>query len=373
MISNKPCNILFVHLFSNGDCLYATAVARQIKIDYPNCKLTWAIAAFCKNIIHLNPNVDEVIEIKEVEKNDVIAFGKYKSKIEKEKKQGIWDEVFITQNMGSNLCLYDGTIRGMILRAYPNPVTASLQPELVLSEDEKLRVKQFALDNNLASFQNVILWEYAPQSGQSVLNFPFVMNIAKRITSLESTCVILTSANKFEGSKKIIDASVLTVRENAALTHYCNLLIGCSSGITWLSTSTAAKFLPMLQLLNNDAYFLNAPSVDFSRYKIQHNGLIEITSFNEQLVFDTVKSIFTEGMEVTYANYNQPLKLQFKTSRKIAYNLLVHLQITSIIKHYRIMVKQYGTKKEFLFQFWQGILFSPFTFLKNVWKKRIKS
>lgn len=371
MIENKRRNILLVHLFSNGDCLYATAIARQIKLDFPNCKLTWAIAPFCKSIINLNPDIDEVIEVREVKKNDVAAFNRYQAKIYNEKKAGVWDEVFVTQNMGNNLSLYDGTIRGMIIRAYPKPVIVSLQPELVLSDEEKLRVEQFAINHNLASFKNVILWEYAPQSGQSVLNFPFVKDLANKITSIESTCVILTSANKFEGSKKIIDASVLSVRENAALTHFCNLLIGCSSGITWLSTSTAAKFLPMLQLLNNDAYFLNAPSVDFKRYKVQHNGLIELTNFSETLVFKVVSSIYAEGMDIAKTKFNQPLKLQFNTTRKIVYNLLVQLQIKSIRNHYCIMIKQYGKNKKFLTQFWQGIIFSPFTFLKNVWNKKI--
>ena len=61
MISNDPKKILLVQLFSNGDCLFATAVARQVKTDFPNCNLTWAIAAFCKNIIALNPYVDMFI------------------------------------------------------------------------------------------------------------------------------------------------------------------------------------------------------------------------------------------------------------------------------------------------------------------------
>ena len=47
--------ILLVQLYSNGDCLYATAVARQIKQDFPGCHLTWVIAGVYKNIIAQNP------------------------------------------------------------------------------------------------------------------------------------------------------------------------------------------------------------------------------------------------------------------------------------------------------------------------------
>ena len=43
-----PKKIILVQLYSNGDCLYATAVARQIKQDFPGSHLTWAIAHFVK-------------------------------------------------------------------------------------------------------------------------------------------------------------------------------------------------------------------------------------------------------------------------------------------------------------------------------------
>ena len=33
--------ILLVQLFSNGDCLYATSVARQIKKDFPGHATSW--------------------------------------------------------------------------------------------------------------------------------------------------------------------------------------------------------------------------------------------------------------------------------------------------------------------------------------------
>ena len=73
--------ILLVQLFSNGDCLYATTIARQIKNDYPGCHLTWAIAGFCKSIIANNPFVDEVVEVNSVAKNDEASFKRYKKEI----------------------------------------------------------------------------------------------------------------------------------------------------------------------------------------------------------------------------------------------------------------------------------------------------
>jgi ADP-heptose:LPS heptosyltransferase len=317
--------ILLVQLYSNGDCLFATTVAQQIKKDFPGCHLTWAIAGFCKKIIAGNPYVDAVWEANEVAKDDAAAFRKFKRKVLADRANGKWDEVFITHNLDDNLALYDGTIRGMILRAYPFPITVPIQPVLHLSQEEIERVKFFAEKHNLASFKNVVLWEYAPLSGQAVFSKEFIMKLAEKIVQLPSTCVILSSANSFQSTPLIIDGSGITVRENAALTHHCSLLIGCSSGITWLSTSTAAKQLPMVQLLNAQAYFLNAPSVDFGRYGIPSKNLIEITDHDEDKIYNCIKTIIKTDFPEAKQKYNQQVPLQFNTTRKFVYNLLCYL------------------------------------------------
>lgn len=362
--------ILLVQLYANGDCLYATAVARQIKQDFPDCHLSWLIAVSCKNIIAGNPYVDEIIVTNEVPKNDVAAFRNLKKKIAKEKSEGKWQEVFITHNMDDNQALYDGTIRGMIFSAYPKPITVPVQPVLVLTNDEKQRVKQFAEKNKLQEFNNIILWEYAPQSGQSVLSFDFVQRVAAQIVQIPKTCIILSSANSFVSTANIIDASPLTVRENAELTHYCSLLIGCSSGITWLSTSSAAKQLPMLQLLDPQAYFRNAPSVDFSRYGIATDELIELMHFDEAKIVQVVKAIIENGIGNTKQQFNERLPLQFNTTEKVVYNLLCYLQFNAIVKHYRITTAIYGRHPKFIKAFMIGFLTFPFKLLANKWRKR---
>lgn len=361
--------ILLVHLYSNGDCLYATAIARQIKKDFPRSHLSWMIASFCKDIIRNNPYVDEIMETSMVVKNDVPAFRKLKKQLVKEKEQGLWDEVFITHNMDSNLAYYDGTIRGMIFRAYPFPVSVPVQPVLVLSEEEKHRVKEFALTNKLDQYKNVILWEFAPQSGQSRLSFEFVMKVAEKIAASKDTCIILSSARSFRAVEQIIDASKLTVRENAELTHYCSLLIGCSSGITWLSTSSAAKQLPMVQLLDPQAYFRNAPSIDFYRYGISTEALIELTDYDQEKIISVVETICKEGIGEARKKFNQELPVQFNTTRKIVYNLLCYLQFGAIRRHYRITSSVYGNHPLFRKQFMMGIITFPFKLIANKWRK----
>ncbi|MBK8610798.1 MAG: hypothetical protein IPL84_12885 [Chitinophagaceae bacterium] len=369
MVSEK--NILLLQLYSNGDCLYATAVARQIKVDFPGCTLTWAIADFCAPIIAGNPYVDEVLEIKGLQRNDVVAFRKLKQRFFKERKAGLWQEVFVTHNMDSNQCYYDGTIRGMILRAYGKPMTVPLQPVLRLSDTEKNKVALFAEQHQLRHFKNVILWEFAPQSGQTVLHFDFIRQLAERIVKLPSTCVLLSSASSFQGTANIIDASVLTVRENAALSHYCTLLIGCSSGITWLNISDAAKQLPMVQLLNANTAFLNAPSVDFARYGIRSEELIEITSIEEGRIFDCIKTITAGDFAAAKEQFNQQLPVQFNTTRVIVYNMLCYLQFGAIMRHCKIITGIYGWHPLFLKQLSLAILGFPFKLAGNIFRKKI--
>ena len=55
--------ILIVQLAALGDCLYVTALARQIKHDYPGCHLTWAISNRCSQVIQNNPYIDDIWEV----------------------------------------------------------------------------------------------------------------------------------------------------------------------------------------------------------------------------------------------------------------------------------------------------------------------
>lgn len=364
--------ILLVHLYSNGDCLYATAIARQIKNDFQGCHLTWAISGSCKNIITLNPFVDAVWEINDVPKDNVAALRKFKKKVLQQKKSGIWDEAFITHNGDSNLAFYDGTIRGMVLRAYPYSVSVPVQPILVLSDEETKRVNLFAERHHLKRYKHVILWEYAPLSGQIKFDNSFIRSLAEKIVDLPSTCVILSSAQSFTSSnEKIIDASQLSVRENAALTHYCTLLIGCSSGITWLCTSSAANLLPMVQLLNLNADFLNPPSVDFSRNGISTLNLIELTRMDPDLIYNCVRKIIEENFQEAKKQYNTAIIPSFKTTGKIVYNLMCYLQFGAVIKHYKVITSVYGRQPRLIKEFLSGIITFPFKLIGNVWRKKI--
>lgn len=363
--------ILLVQLFSNGDCLYATTIAGQIKQDYPGCHLTWAVAGFCRNILEGNPYIDAILEINDVPKNDVVAFRRLKKRLYTEKRNGVWKELFITHIMDSNQAYYDGCIRTTIFRAYPHTVSISNTPVLSISEIEKNKVQEFVQLHSIDKYDHVILFEFAPQSGQLPITKEMALNIAEKLSSNEKVAVILSSAQKIlHPNKNIIDGSPLTLRETAALTLYCTLLIGCSSGITWITTSDAAKLLPMIQLVNPYTDWVNPVSRDFKRFGKSTDFIIDIIDFNEQSVVNCVREALTDFSSAKRI-YDQVIPLHFKTTRKIVYNLLCYLQFKAIGRHIRINRDVYGDNTAFYKEILIAFAIFPFKLTRNlIMKKR---
>ena len=355
--------ILLVQLFSYGDCLYATAIARQIKKDYPGCYLVWAIASFCKDILDDNPFVDEVMEVATVRKSNTAEFRRFKKEVYR--KNG-FDEIFVTTNMDYNQAYYDGCIRSNIFNAYPNPVTVPIQPVVRIDNLEHKKVKDFAEKHELNSYINVILFEYAPQSGQSMMSKDFALHIAEELTVDGKTAVILSSANKIDHpNKAIIDGSVLNFRETIAFTHYCTFLLGSSSGITWASTSDAGKQLPMVQLLNAGTTWVNPISRDFKRFGFSTENVIELIDFNAEKIIECVQTAL-KGFSAAKKAFNQDVPLHFKTTRKIVYNLLVYLEFGAILKHIKYNRKVYGNNESFFKEVMLAFILFPFKLIGNL-------
>ncbi|HVM88588.1 MAG TPA: hypothetical protein VMT76_10415 [Puia sp.] len=368
---NKQKKILLVQLYSNGDCLYATAIARQIKKDYPGCTLTWAIASFCKNIILNNPYIDHVLEVTEVIKDKVTTYRKFKKKIIKRKKDGEWDEIFFTNLIDDQQANYDGSIRSSIFRGYNLSITTPITPVLELLPDEKKNVTGFVDTHQLNLFKNVLLFEFAPQSKQSAMTPSLAIEIAEKITKDKSIAVILSSALKINhSSPNIIDGSILSLRETAFLTNYCTLLLGSSSGITWASTSSTAKLLPMIQLLDIAAKsWANPVSRDFNRFGISSEKLIELTSFNQETVVDCVRKALYDFKEAKKI-YHQQFPVHFNASRNIVYNLLCYANFGAIIRHIKINISVYGYRMSFFKEVIAGFLIFPFRLIRNLTQKR---
>jgi hypothetical protein len=302
-----------------GDCLYATTVAKQIKSDFPDSHVTWAIASKYKSILLLNPYVDKIWEI-EIVNNDYFGNGWKAFEAEAKRRQAIgeYDEVFFTQ-IQPNWKNYDGTIRSSILNNYPGPITVPVNPIIHLNTDEIERVRIFSEKYKLANYKKKILFECSPGSGQSFVDFPFSLTVAEAIVArFNDVCIILSSPYPLNHhNPQILDASELTYRENAELIKYCTLLIGCSSGITWLSTSDWVKKIDTLQLLNRDNVIYSGIKYDFELWNIPTSNVIEVTINNVDYVVDCVSDILQKDFTIAKKRFDEVYKPSYLNFREV--------------------------------------------------------
>ena len=273
--------------------------------------------------------------------------------------------------MDTNQANYDGCIRSTIFRGYPYTVTVPVQPVLRLFDSEISNVKSFSLEHSLQSYKHKILFEFAPLSGQSKITREMALQIAENVTADKDVAVILSSGNKIHHSKKnIIDGSALTLRETAALTHHCSLLLGCSSGITWISTSDAARPLPMIQILNPDTTWVNPISRDFKRFGLDASQVIEMAKIDTEIIITCVKQALVD-FKLAKKIFNQEIPLQFRTTRNIVYNLLCYLEFAAISKHIKVNKEVFGNRLSFYWEVLLGFFTAPFKLLYNFFSKKI--
>src|SRR5580765_3520247 len=261
--------VALVQLSAYGDCLFATLVARQIKRDHPGCHLTWVIGDKFASILDGNPHVDVIRKIVLSSRDEAFSSGWEKAKtwVADQVRMGNLEKAYFTQIFPDNIRYYDGLIRTTIYGAYDKQITGPHLPEVFLTEAEDQNVADFAVKHCLREFKHVFLFECGPSSGQSPMTPARAEALAHALGKSHSEVVFLMSSSEIlvQPSPQVVDASCLTYRENAALARHCTGLIGCCSGITWLATSTAAKELPMLQILtkSTEVFKFTSVAMDF--------------------------------------------------------------------------------------------------------------
>lgn len=318
--------ILLGQLGANGDCLYATAVARQIKTDYPGCHLTWAIGSGYRSILNGNPFVDEIWEVPATNQEEICHnWEKFEKEAIARRNAGDFDEVFFTQIPPNNFKNFDGTVRSSIFRGYTKPITVSVAPVMRLSPDEIENTRSFAQSHHLSDHKHVILFECASTSGQSFVTPEFAIEVAKKlIESVPDVCIILSSKLSIDSTNtRIIDGSKLPFRENVELTKYCALVVGCSSGISWLCTSDWAKPLPMVQLLAKDKSVYASFIHDYEYRNIPTDSIIEMTDCSVDRVSKCLSAIFKNGFNNAKLIFHEQIPLKFDHYFYCIYNFLV--------------------------------------------------
>ena len=313
--------VLLGQLLANGDCLYATTVARQIKTDDPNCHLTWAISSRCRQVLRNNPHVDAVWEwnlerrgeLRDHWSHAVQLWEDLKREAYAARDRGEFDEIYLTQIDYSHIEDYDGTIRSFILGGYSGPITVPVNPVVRLEEDEVARVAAFVDSHPVVRHcAHVILFEYAPKSGQSFVTPAYALEVSRALVASRPDVCVLLSANLSldTGNERIIDAHTLSFRENAELTKHCTLLVGSSSGISWLSTSDWAKSLPMVQLLKSTAFTPNSFIHDHERQGLPTDHILEMIDCPASRLVDCLLTIFNEGFPAARGRFHERISLK---------------------------------------------------------------
>ncbi|OQW92755.1 MAG: hypothetical protein BWK78_00715, partial [Thiotrichaceae bacterium IS1] len=309
--------ILLGQLGSNGDCLYATVLARQIKQDYPNCHLTWAVSSACRGMVEGNPFVDNIWEVPLASLanwNDMVkVWHQWEQEAKSAFERGDFDKIFLTQISPGNLQNFDGTIRPSIFRAYPHPISVPIQNILRLTEVEVERVQQFVEQHELTKRSHLILFECSSKSGQSFVTPQYANEVSQHLLSKLPDCaVILSSHIKIDNSpSRIIDGSVLSLRQTAELTKYCHLLIGCSSGVTQIALTDWAKPLPMIQLLKSSTSVYASIVHDFEHWGLPTEWILEMTDCHPYLVSDCAYLALTQSFSQTRLQFHQSIPIFF--------------------------------------------------------------
>ena len=274
--------ILLGHLTSNGDCLYATAIARQIKQNFPGCHLTWAISSLCRNVLVNNPDVDEVWEVPMADWSAMrSAWTLFEREAHDLADAGRFDHVFLTQISPARFANYDGTVRPSIFRNFGSPLTVPIDVTINLKPEERAAVDAWFAGTPAADASQVVLFECSSKSGQSFVTLPVALALAEEITrARRRTAVIVSTHEPFESDNpRIVCGDTLSIRQVARLTDHVDLFVGCGSGLTVAATSEAAKpGLPNIQILRRETSVYASFRHDFTHFGKPTAHFMELTS-----------------------------------------------------------------------------------------------
>ena len=339
-------NILMGQLGNNGDCLYATIVARQIKHDFPDCRLTWGIANKCRTIPVNNPYVDDIWVFPAIKGEDMPAMTRnFMQQALRRTQSGEFDRVIYPQIWPDNFRNYDGTVRPSLLRNYGAPITVPIENVLCLTGEEQENVANFVKREHLLDYDHRIIFECASTSGQSFVTPKLAKLVAACIYDvLPSTTVIMSCKQTMAADDPRTKwAGVLSLREIAALTRAGTLFVGSGSGCTVAATSTAAMPLPMIQLLLKGTGVFASFSHDFRYYNLPNDHIVEMTNEAPEVIADAIVTACTQGIAAARAGFHVELDQDFEFYTQLIHtNLLIEMQFIDAAQSVMTAVGRYG-------------------------------
>ncbi|MBF0168526.1 MAG: hypothetical protein HQL45_12945 [Alphaproteobacteria bacterium] len=365
---------LIGQLCMNGDCLYATILARQIKHDNPGSHLTWAISSACRSMIDNNPDVDAVWEIPAYKRYEQEAtWYLFESVALRRLLVGEFDRIYLPQLWPNNMHNFDGTIRPSMLRVYGAPITVPIQCVLNLRQEEIARVESFVREKELHSYRHRVLFESNSMSGQSFVDPSMAEFIAEMLVMQDPDCCVLMSSNESvkSSSKGIIDTSSLSIREIGALAHHVTLLVGSASGLTVVTQSTAGKRLPMIQLLAGDKSVFASFVHDHRYWGLPEHDMIELVDTPPSIVTRCIRSSMNDGIVAAKQQHHMEIDLRFDYYlSNMRENLLAKNRYVDAMHSLKITAARYGWLPDLLaiaiYNVIPGLLRDPRTDLTEI-------
>lgn len=344
-------NILLGQLGSNGDCLYATTIARQIKHDFPECRLTWAISSLCRRVIENNPHVDEVWEIPVTSWGGLnAAWNALETEATRELSRGRYQYTFLTQICPNHFGNYDGTIRPSIFRNYPRPITVPVETIIELTDAEKETVVQWVRDKALSNFEKVVLFECSSKSGQSFVTPALAVEIAQAALAKNPRIAFILSTHETISSARpqIIDGSDLSMRETAALTHHADLFVGCGSGLTVVATSAAAKpNLPNIQILKRATSVYASFKHDLEYFGKPTSHFLETTHAHPDRLARTILATLQRGIAEANQEFGEDIPLDFRWYCELIDQMLLQSrQFIEAANSLTVTIERYGPRSD---------------------------
>ncbi|MBP2307293.1 hypothetical protein GBZ48_19215 [Azospirillum melinis] len=343
--------ILLGQLGSNGDCLYATAVARQIKLDHPKAHLTWGIADLTRDSVRHLPYVDEwwefpVRDFAEMEH----AWHRFEREAWARHGAGEFTRLVMTQIWPGNMRHFDGTVRPSLYRGYPSRITDPAIAHIHLTDEEREEVNAWVADMVAPRGSRVCLVECFAKSGQSFMTPALAQSVAERVTAAVPDCVVILSTHLpiANDNPRILWGGHLSIRQTAHLTNYIDLFMGCGSGLTVAATSSAAKIgIPLIQVLESSASVFGSFRHDFDYWGCSSDNFLETTSSDANILSRIIVTTLYDGLVAAKAAFDQPQSLQFSWYRHLITEILLRRsRFVEAAQSWLLTIDRYGPMAE---------------------------
>lgn len=319
--------ILLGQLGANGDCLYATILARQLRHDHPDAHITWAISSQCAGLLANNPDVDAVWEVPQRDRSQFATLWQvFEQEAMRRCVRREFDHIVLSQIAPNNFQNYDGTVRPSILRAYGRPITVPIENVICLTQDEIDRTEAFVAEQGMDRFEHRILFECTAQSGQSFVTPDLAQEVAGLLYERlpDATVIFSTHLPMTLRDRRSRYAGTLSLRETAHLTLHATLFVGAGSGGTVAASSTASSRLPMIQLLSKSTSMFASFAHDFEYFGIEERPVLEMTDEDPARIADCIAAACSDGFEVAHEQFDSRIPVGFDHYLSIVEQHLLH-------------------------------------------------